>query len=66
MPSRRKKEKFQQVKKFEQGSFNGLREGGFSYRAVAARVQRNSSTVMHVWKQWTYEQLKKLAVDDGR
>ncbi|GFY14117.1 transposable element Tcb2 transposase [Trichonephila clavipes] len=33
----------------------GLREGGFSYRAIGARVQRNSSTVIRVWKQWTDE-----------
>ncbi|GFY20400.1 transposable element Tc1 transposase [Trichonephila clavipes] len=33
----------------------GLREAGLSYRAVAARVQRNSSTIMRVKKQWTDE-----------
>ncbi|GFU97256.1 hypothetical protein TNCV_162721, partial [Trichonephila clavipes] len=30
-------------------------EGGFSYRTIRSRVQRNSSTVMRVWKQWTTE-----------
>ncbi|GFW23148.1 transposable element Tc1 transposase [Trichonephila clavipes] len=52
MPSPRKKEKFQQLA-FERGRIIGLREGGFSYRAIGAREQRNSSTVMRVWKQWT-------------
>ncbi|GFY33829.1 hypothetical protein TNCV_4595403 [Trichonephila clavipes] len=33
----------------------GLREAGLSYRAVAAHVQRNSSTTMRVSKQWTDE-----------
>ena len=33
----------------------GLWERGFSYRAIAARVLRNSSTVMRVWKYWTDE-----------
>ncbi|GFV50810.1 hypothetical protein TNCV_4237651 [Trichonephila clavipes] len=33
----------------------GLREAGLSYRAVAARVQRNSSTIMRVSKQWMDE-----------
>ncbi|GFU97423.1 transposable element Tc1 transposase [Trichonephila clavipes] len=33
----------------------GLREAGLSYRAVAARVQRNSSTIRRVSKQWTDE-----------
>lgn len=29
--------------------------GGFSYSAIAARVQRNSTTVMRIWKRWTNE-----------
>ena len=37
------------------GRIIGLLGAELSYRAVAARVQRNSSTVMHVWKQWTDE-----------
>ncbi|GFW66789.1 transposable element Tcb2 transposase [Trichonephila clavipes] len=32
-----------------------MHEAGLSYRAVAARVQRNSSTIMRVSKQWTDE-----------
>ncbi|GFW17066.1 transposon Ty3-G Gag-Pol polyprotein [Trichonephila clavipes] len=32
-----------------------LREGGFCYHAIRARVQRSSFTVMRAWKQWTYE-----------
>ncbi|GFU68219.1 uncharacterized protein TNCV_39291 [Trichonephila clavipes] len=39
----------------EWGKIIGLQEGGFSYRAIGARVQRNSSTVMRVWKLWTDE-----------
>ncbi|GFX97702.1 uncharacterized protein TNCV_3065891 [Trichonephila clavipes] len=68
MPTRRNKEKFQQLTEFERGRIIGLREGEFSYRAIGARMQRNSSTVMRVWKQWTdvTEQLKILVVDDGR
>ncbi|GFU94471.1 transposable element Tcb2 transposase [Trichonephila clavipes] len=55
MPPRRNKEKFQQFTEFERGRITGPREGGFSYRAIGARVQRNSSTVMRAWKQWTDE-----------
>lgn len=55
MPLRRKRARFEQLTEFERGRINGLREAGLSYRAVAARVQRNSSTVMRVWKQWTDE-----------
>ncbi|GFW59481.1 transposable element Tcb2 transposase [Trichonephila clavipes] len=54
-PPRRNKEKFQQLTEFKRGSIFGLRERGFSYRAIGARVQRNSSTVMRFWKQWTDE-----------
>ncbi|GFX37728.1 transposable element Tc1 transposase [Trichonephila clavipes] len=57
MPRRRKGVKFEQISEFERGRIVGLREAGLSYRAVAARVQRNSSTIMRVSKQWT---------DDGR
>ncbi|GFV84918.1 transposable element Tc1 transposase [Trichonephila clavipes] len=47
--------KFVQISEFERGRIVGLREAGLSYRAVAARVQRNSSTIMRVSKQWTDE-----------
>ncbi|GFT25231.1 transposable element Tc1 transposase [Trichonephila clavipes] len=40
---------------FERGRIVGLREAGLSYREVASRVQRNSSTIMRVSKQWTDE-----------
>ncbi|GFW78016.1 transposable element Tc1 transposase [Trichonephila clavipes] len=55
MPPRRNKEKLQQITEFKRGRIIDLREGGFSYRAIGARVQRNSSTVMRVWKHWTNE-----------
>ncbi|GFT71632.1 transposable element Tc1 transposase [Trichonephila clavipes] len=66
MPPRRNKEKFQQLKEFEQGKILGLREGGFSYRAIGVRVQRNSSTVMRVWKQWTDEHRTTRKTGGGR
>ncbi|GFW15403.1 transposable element Tc1 transposase [Trichonephila clavipes] len=55
MPRRRKGAKFEQISEFERGRIGGLREAVLSYRAVAARVQRNSSTIMRVSKQWTDE-----------
>ncbi|GFY03246.1 transposable element Tcb1 transposase [Trichonephila clavipes] len=55
MPRRRKGAKFEQISEFERGKIVGLREAGLSYRAVAARVQRNISTIMRVSKQWTDE-----------
>ncbi|GFX21811.1 transposable element Tc1 transposase [Trichonephila clavipes] len=62
-------EKFQQLTKFEPGRIVGLREGEFSYRSIGARVQRISSKVMRVSKQWTDEHRtnsENLAVDDRR
>ncbi|GFW92166.1 transposable element Tc1 transposase [Trichonephila clavipes] len=50
-----KRVKFVQISVFERGRIVGFREAGLSYRAVAARVQRNSSTIMRVTKQWTDE-----------
>ncbi|GFV10287.1 transposable element Tc1 transposase [Trichonephila clavipes] len=55
MPRRRKGAKFEQISEFERGRIVGLREAGLSYRAVATRVQRNSSTIMRVSKQWSDE-----------
>ncbi|GFU46046.1 transposable element Tcb2 transposase [Trichonephila clavipes] len=55
MHPRRNKEKFQQLTEFVLGRIIGLTEGGFSYHAIGPRVQRNSSTVMQIWKQWTDE-----------
>ncbi|GFV85592.1 hypothetical protein TNCV_3774161 [Trichonephila clavipes] len=40
-------------RKFERERIIGLREGGFSCHAIAAREQRNSSPAMRVWKKWT-------------
>ncbi|GFX21209.1 transposable element Tc1 transposase [Trichonephila clavipes] len=50
MPRRRKGENCEQISEFERGRIVGLREAGLSYRAVAARVQRDSSTIMRVSK----------------
>ncbi|GFS51396.1 uncharacterized protein TNCV_548751 [Trichonephila clavipes] len=55
MPPRRNKEKFLQLMEFKRGRIIGLREGAFFYHAVGTCVQRNSSTVMRVSKQWTDE-----------
>ncbi|PRD29080.1 UNVERIFIED_CONTAM: hypothetical protein NCL1_30517 [Trichonephila clavipes] len=65
MPPRRNKEKFQQLTEFEWGRIIGFREG-FSYRAKGARVQRNSSTVMRVWKQWTDKHRATRKTGKGR
>ena len=66
MPPRRKNEKLRQLIEFERGKIISLREERFSYRAIAASVQRNSSTVMRVWKQWTNEQWKTRKSGSGR
>ncbi|GFX17056.1 transposable element Tc1 transposase [Trichonephila clavipes] len=66
MPPRRNKEKFQQLTEFERGKNIGLREGGFSYHAIGACVQRNSSIVMRVFKQWTGEHRTTRKIGSGR
>ncbi|GFW75742.1 transposable element Tc1 transposase [Trichonephila clavipes] len=66
MPPQRNKEKFQQLTEFEKGRIIGLREGGFSFHTIGARVQRNSSTVMRVWKQGTDEHWTTRKTGSGR
>ncbi|GFU86951.1 uncharacterized protein TNCV_3442211 [Trichonephila clavipes] len=53
MHPRRNKEKFQQLTEFVWRRIIGLTEVGFSCYAKGAHRQRNSSTVMQIWKQWT-------------
>ncbi|GFV35065.1 transposable element Tcb2 transposase [Trichonephila clavipes] len=62
----RNKEKVQQITEFERERIIGLREGGFSYHAIEARVQWNSSIVMRVWKQWTDEHRTTRTTGCGR
>ena len=66
MPPERKKEKFQQLMEFEQRRIIDLKEGTFFYRAIAARAQRSSSTVMRVWKKCTDEHRKTRKTGSGR
>ncbi|GFX84585.1 uncharacterized protein TNCV_723931 [Trichonephila clavipes] len=66
IPPRRNKEKFQDLMEFERERIIGIREGGFSYHAIGARVQRNSSTVMRVWKQLTDEHRTTQKTGSGR
>ena len=55
MLPRWKKKKPEELMEFEHVRIIGLREGGYSYRATAARVQRKSSNVIQVRKKWTDE-----------
>ncbi|GFU70125.1 uncharacterized protein TNCV_5057191 [Trichonephila clavipes] len=66
MPPRRNKEKFLQLTEFERERIIGLREGGFSYHAIGTRLQRNSSTVMRIWKRWIDEHRTNRRTDSGR
>ncbi|GFV77667.1 uncharacterized protein TNCV_616871 [Trichonephila clavipes] len=66
MPSRLNKEEFQQLKEFERGRIISIREGGLSHRALGTRVQRNSTTVIRVWKQWADEHRTTRKTDSGR
>ncbi|GFT95752.1 uncharacterized protein TNCV_311161 [Trichonephila clavipes] len=65
MPSRRNKEKLQQLTD-KRERIIGLQEGGFSYHVIGARLQRNSSPVMRVWKQWTDEHRTTRKTGSGR
>ncbi|GFU84054.1 uncharacterized protein TNCV_679531 [Trichonephila clavipes] len=62
----RNKKKFQTLMQFERVRIIGLQKGGYSYHAIGARVQRNSSTVMRIRKQWTDEYRKTQNIGNGR
>lgn len=55
MPRKKQRKPYQQITEFVRGRIVGMREGGFSYREIAARTQCNASTVMRIWKKWTDE-----------
>lgn len=55
MPRQKRRKPYQQLTEFVRGRIVGMREGGFSYRKIAARTQCNATTVMRVWKKWTEE-----------
>ena len=66
MAPRRIMEKFEQLTESERLSILDLREGGFFNRAIAVRVQRNSSTMMRVWEQWIDEHRTSRKSGNGR
>ena len=55
MPRRHLRATNTQLTAFERGRIVGLSEAGMSSRDVAARVGRNSSTVIRCWNQWQRE-----------
>ena len=57
---------FQTLKELKRGRIIVLREGSFSYRAIAALVQRKCFTVIGVWKQWTDENRTTRKTVSGR
>ncbi|GFV84731.1 hypothetical protein TNCV_4297131 [Trichonephila clavipes] len=59
-------EKFQQHTEFKRGRIIGIRARGFSYHAIGAHVQWNSSTVTQVWKQRADEPRTIRETSSGR
>ncbi|GFU43222.1 transposable element Tc1 transposase [Trichonephila clavipes] len=51
-PSRRQSH-YQQLTEFKRGRVIGIREGGFSFRNIVERLDRNVSTVHNCWEQWS-------------
>ncbi|GBN55869.1 hypothetical protein AVEN_87235-1 [Araneus ventricosus] len=63
---RRRRSHYQQLTEFERGRVVGLREGGFSFRAIAERLGRNASTVHDCWQQWSREGTASRRPGSGR
>lgn len=53
MPRVRQRRNYRQLSEFDRGRIVGLREGGFSYREIANRLNRNQSTIMRCYQSWT-------------
>lgn len=53
MPRVRQCGNYRQLSEFDRGRIVGLREGGFSYREIANRLNRNQSTIMRCYQSWT-------------
>lgn len=66
MPRRRRRVPYQQLTDFERGRIIGLREAGWSYRDIAARVGRNATTIMRAWRQWSEENRAHRRPGSGR
>ncbi|GBM58368.1 hypothetical protein AVEN_185479-1 [Araneus ventricosus] len=66
MPLRRRRSHYQQLTEFERGRVVGLREGGFSFRDIAERLDRNVPTVHDCWQQWSREGIASKRQGDGR
>ena len=66
MPLRRRRGRYQQLTEFERDRIIGLREGGFSFRDIAERLDRDVSTVHVCWKKWSGEGTSSRRTDSGR
>lgn len=55
MPRVRQRGNYHQLSEFDRGRIVGLREGGFSFREIANRLNRNQSTIIRCYQAWTRE-----------
>ena len=55
IPHQKRRKSYQQITEFARGRIDGIREGGFSYRKIAARTQCYATTLMRIWKKKTEE-----------
>lgn len=52
MPLRRYRRPYRQLNDFERGRIVGMREAGWSYRAIGRHLQRTDTAVQRCWQQW--------------
>lgn len=66
MPRIRRRPNFRQLSDFERGRVVGLREGGLSFRQIAAHLNRSVSAVANCYHVWSEEGREQRARRSGR
>jgi transposase len=66
MPRTRRRPNFRQLSDFEPGRIVVLREGGLSFRQIAARLNRSVSAVVNCYHVWSEEGREQRARRSGR
>jgi transposase len=66
MPRTRRRPNFRQLSDFEPGRIVVLREGGLSFRQIAARLNRSVSAVLNCYHVWSEEGREQRARRSGR
>ena len=66
MPLRRCRRPYKQLDEFERGRIVGMREAGWSYRAIGRHLHRMDTAVQWCWQQWLLQGTHRRNEGSGR